>query len=684
MALQMTWQPSHHRRKSGPLGLQNLGNTCYLNSVLQCLTYTPPLANFCLKNQHSSLCESSSKTDKKRDCPFCILERRIVRSLSIEAPLDAPTKIQNSLRIFAEHFRFGRQEDAHEFLRYVIDACHNTCLKLLKEGLKYQRNGGAADPCHDTVVKQIFGGALQSQVKCLSCGTESNRTDEIMDISLDLFQSSSLREALRRFFQPEILDGSNKYNCEKCKKLCPARKQMSVLQAPNILVIQLKRFEGIGGKIDRLIAFEEVLTLTNYMNKEGQDSRPEYNLFGSIVHSGYSPESGHYYAYIKDTSGRWYCCNDSHVSLANLEEVLSEKVYILFFCRANQRPKTAIKSNISGFSCNGGVKSVHCNGNGKSVDKGATGSSELTVLRPYGPELPPKHRISSLKVLETNKKVAVNGNGILKAVDSCSSSIGRPIEQLEEMVRVKNMKAPSIFDKSDESKTSEEKTGSSCAFDDKNISGDKESSNVMNDANEKTCSLPDRNGNVSLSSHVSSKQNGVYGSDNSMGNVVVESRKYFPSHVKHVEKQNYHAEYLKRKHQETEETEIPIALSNSGETAIKNDNSGSALDRFKTELVKDASLELHSCGWVDEVQTFMRQRKRLHAQGTQNKEDLRRMLITDAKQAFISQLPEALKGDLIGRLRSFFSLCDNSDYSEKGRLEVIQRQDNFLDDVHHE
>ncbi|XWS10774.1 hypothetical protein CRYUN_Cryun38cG0026800 [Craigia yunnanensis] len=364
--LQMTWQPSllnEKRKKGPPLGLRNLGNSCYLNSVLQCLTYTPPLVDFCLRSQHSFFCDASA-SKKPRDCPFCILEARITHSLTLDLILDAPSKIQSCLKIFVEHFRFGRQEDAHEFLRYVIDACHNTCLRLKKlRRMGSEGVGGGERVNGNTAVKNIFGGALQSQVKCLGCGGESNKVDEIMDISLDILNSSSLKEAMHKFFQPEILDGNNKYNWEKCKKLVAARKQLSIRQAPNILVIQLKRFEGIfGGKIDRLITFEEVLVLSSFMSKASQDPQPEYKLFGTIVHSGHSPESGHYYAYIKDPMGRWYCCNDSSISLSTLQEVLSEKVYILFFYRTNQRPGSFSTT----FSSNG-VKP--CDSNGSEASK---------------------------------------------------------------------------------------------------------------------------------------------------------------------------------------------------------------------------------------------------------------------------------------------------------------------------
>lgn len=146
------------------------------------------------------------------------MEKRIARSLSIDSTLDSPLDINNCLRIFSANITLGQQEDAHEFLHYVIDACHNTCLRLKKLQLPRKNGGSVSDSGNgntNTIVKEIFGGALQSQVKCLSCGSESNKVDEIMDISLDILHSVSLKDALRMFFQPETLDGSNKYMCDK-------------------------------------------------------------------------------------------------------------------------------------------------------------------------------------------------------------------------------------------------------------------------------------------------------------------------------------------------------------------------------------------------------------------------------------------------------------------------------------
>ncbi|MCO5587100.1 hypothetical protein L7F22_041047 [Adiantum nelumboides] len=356
ISLEMNWLPLQ-ARKGCPLGLKNLGNSCYLNSVLQCLTYTPPLANFCLRNHHSSSCSLANGSSSI--CLFCVVEKRIARSLSVDCVSESPARIHSCLTLFAKHFRQGWQEDAHEFLRYVIEACNIVCVKLhnilcasklrtRQDSQKFLKE----EP--RTVVKDIFGGFLQSQVKCLSCKTESNKLDEMMDLSLDVFKLASVKDALCRYFQPEVLDGSNKYKCEKCKKLTAAKKQMSVSQAPNVLVIQLKRFENFyGGKIDRHISFEEDLELHSHMCRGSQDQGAEYLLYGVIVHAGYSQDSGHYYSYVKDVHGKWFCCNDAHVTSVSVKSVLSEKAYILFYAR--KTTKTVLKGSArhqNGFATN--------------------------------------------------------------------------------------------------------------------------------------------------------------------------------------------------------------------------------------------------------------------------------------------------------------------------------------------
>nr|DAD37349.1 TPA_asm: hypothetical protein HUJ06_007990 [Nelumbo nucifera] len=605
MALQMSWQPSlllHRRKNAPPLGLKNLGNTCYLNSVLQCLTYTPPLANFCLKNQHSSLCDSS-EADRKRDCPFCILEKRIVRSLSIDVPLDAPSKIQSCLSIFAEHFRLGRQEDAHEFLRYVIDACHNTCLRLKKLQQKQQQFRKGTESCNggsggsgETIVKEIFGGALQSQVKCLSCGNESNKIDDIMDISLDLSQSNSLKEAMQRFFQPEILDGSNKYKCDKCKKLVTARKQMSILKAPNILVIQLK------------------------------DLQPEYNLFGTIVHSGYSPESGHYYAYIKDAMGRWYCCNDSHVSVSTLQEVLSEKVYILFFARANQRTrpsKTAPTSN--------GVKSPNCSTvpSPKTSLPLTTVPSKPSAVRSFDKDastvskigkVPPNPRVSfNISRNPDPKRAYANGNGHLDAHKNGTAD------------KHENLKESFGTDKRKKEVLPTNGTGSS-----ENVSAHSENGTLI---------LPNGNGEVqhigvnSVKVEVS-EDNGIQKTAAATGSAPDRNHTFHNEGDKHPS----NILGLKRK-----SLEICPLLAHDASSQIK-------LEKFKEVLAENARSGLQSCGWYSKVHNYMIAKKKQCTRevgNTSSNIQIKERLISDAKSVFIPQIPESLKEHLVESLRSF-------------------------------
>ncbi|RVW92692.1 Ubiquitin carboxyl-terminal hydrolase 25 [Vitis vinifera] len=109
----------------------------------------------------------------------------------------------------------------------------------------------------------------------------------------------------------------------------------------NVLFLVTERCEG--GSEPCLVASLTSCLGSRIWNNQGTlDSHPEYNLFATIVHSGYSPESGHYYAYIKDAMGRWYCCNDSYVSLSTLQGVLSEKNRDCNGNNTSKNPRTAL------------------------------------------------------------------------------------------------------------------------------------------------------------------------------------------------------------------------------------------------------------------------------------------------------------------------------------------------------
>ena len=101
-------------------GLQNLGNTCFFNSVLQVLTYTGPLQKLLLSKQHSMECSSKRQGTV---CTLCLLESHAAEVFEISRAPMKPTKLLHHMPQIASRFRTrGRQEDAHEFLINFLDA----------------------------------------------------------------------------------------------------------------------------------------------------------------------------------------------------------------------------------------------------------------------------------------------------------------------------------------------------------------------------------------------------------------------------------------------------------------------------------------------------------------------------------------------------------------------------------
>ncbi|KAK1214825.1 UBP42 hydrolase, partial [Pygoscelis papua] len=226
----MAWQ---QRQRPGA-GLHNLGNTCFLNSVLQCLTYTPPLANYLLSREHSQSCHQQGF------CMMCVMEAHVNEVLRFSASAIQPWTVVHVLTRIGEHFQHGMQEDAHEFLRYTVDAMQRACLS----------GSGNLDISSQatTIVHQIFGGFLRSRVTCLSCKAVSDSYEAFLDVPLDIKAASSVTAALEDFVEPEQLDGDNCFKCGKCDKMVAASKRFTIHRVPRVLTLCLKRFEDFTGR----------------------------------------------------------------------------------------------------------------------------------------------------------------------------------------------------------------------------------------------------------------------------------------------------------------------------------------------------------------------------------------------------------------------------------------------------
>ncbi|RXM32814.1 Ubiquitin carboxyl-terminal hydrolase 22 [Acipenser ruthenus] len=162
----------------GLRGLINLGNTCFMNCIVQALTHTPLLRDFFLSDRHK--CEMQSNS-----CLVCEMSQLFQEFYSGHRSPHIPFRLLHLVWTHARHLAGYEQQDAHEFLIAALDVLHRHC--------KDDDNGKKANnPNHcNCIIDQIFTGGLQSDVTCQVCHGVSTTIDPFWDISLDLPGSST-------------------------------------------------------------------------------------------------------------------------------------------------------------------------------------------------------------------------------------------------------------------------------------------------------------------------------------------------------------------------------------------------------------------------------------------------------------------------------------------------------------
>ncbi|MBN3311352.1 UB22A hydrolase, partial [Atractosteus spatula] len=340
----------------GLRGLINLGNTCFMNCIVQALTHTPLLRDFFLSDRHK--CEMQSNS-----CLVCEMSQLFQEFYSGHRSPHIPFRLLHLVWTHARHLAGYEQQDAHEFLIAALDVLHRHC--------KGDDNGKKANnPNHcNCIIDQIFTGGLQSDVTCQVCHGVSTTIDPFWDISLDLPGSSApfwplspgsdggvvngeshlsgattLTDCLRRFTRPEHLGSSAKIKCSGCHSYQESTKQLTMKKLPIVACFHLKRFEHsakLRRKITTYVSFPLELDMTPFMasSKEsrmnGQYQQPvdslnndnKYSLFAVVNHQG-TLESGHYTSFIRQHKDQWFKCDDAIITKASIKDVLDSEGYV--------------------------------------------------------------------------------------------------------------------------------------------------------------------------------------------------------------------------------------------------------------------------------------------------------------------------------------------------------------------
>ncbi|CAK9317547.1 unnamed protein product [Citrullus colocynthis] len=344
----------------GLRGLNNLGNTCFMNSVLQVFLHTPPLSNYFLNDHHNR--ETCSKRPIGQLCLPCDIDCIFSAVFSGDHMPYSPAQFLYSWWQHSATLACYEQQDAHEFFISVLDRIHE---RERKSRSQDKENGDCKCIAH-----KAFSGQLRSDVTCMTCGFTSTTYDPCVDISLDLdtqdfssrniagksskladFSSkSTLSGCLDLFTRPEKLGSDQKLFCQNCQEKRNSVKQMSIRRLPLVLCLHIKRFEHsfvrrTSRKIDRYLQFPFSLDMIPYLSSsiirnrygnrifasEGDelDTSSKFEIFAVVSHSG-TLESGHYVTYLR-LRNQWYKCDDAWITEVDEEMVRNSQCYMMFY-----------------------------------------------------------------------------------------------------------------------------------------------------------------------------------------------------------------------------------------------------------------------------------------------------------------------------------------------------------------
>ncbi|KAL5489782.1 hypothetical protein ACEPAI_4614 [Sanghuangporus weigelae] len=310
---QETYLKLHLRRESphslsrgtNPVGLKNLGATCYANAFLQVWFQDLAFRSGVYRCQ-----PSGSNVLKFKDSPIFQLQVTFTALQEGSLSVFNPIKLVESLRL-----RTSEQQDAQEFSKLFMSH--------LDDEFKKQ-----SDPELRSLLSSQFEGKMINATVCDKCKTRSERETSFLELEVNLEKNGILEDRIASLLAPERLDENNKYLCSVCEGLQNATRYTEIRSLPPVLHISLLRFvydlttyERKKSKLP--LKFPPYLNMKpfllssdpNHMVTNDVNSSEIYELRGVLLHKGPSAYHGHYEAQVyNQEKKKWYQFNDEVVT----------------------------------------------------------------------------------------------------------------------------------------------------------------------------------------------------------------------------------------------------------------------------------------------------------------------------------------------------------------------------------
>lgn len=319
-------------------GLPNLGNTCYVNTTLQCMFNNRMFKRIVLDKMGSKIKSPLGKS------LYVVLAKYDTGDLSLELFTDCFEVWKDELKGLMnmdeqndmQEFFLGLQNKLVEFEGVSAEKqLAATDQRLAKCGafnkvdrffLNLEKSWWRDNKKSWSPLVPIFTGQLVSQIKCVACGYMVQNPELFSNIDVDIKGSNGdLVKLIADFFE---IDHVDEWKCDKCSGI-GGNRVTKITRLPNTLVITLKRFDALGNKKRENVTIPHEITLPD--NIHVFDGSRRYALYAMGCHQG-NQHGGHYYAAVKnDEDDSWTVLNDELVRPNASRLVAGHEPYMLFY-----------------------------------------------------------------------------------------------------------------------------------------------------------------------------------------------------------------------------------------------------------------------------------------------------------------------------------------------------------------